>query len=192
MMLSKAQIRENALACRQSLDAVEREHKSSQIRKTIMDAPFFAAAEWIMLFLNFRYEVETTPLAEEIIKRGKRLVIPYCEKRSTQIIPCEICDLTKEVGLSSFGIREPLADFFRPVAPEKIDLVLVPGLAFDWHGNRIGFGKGYYDRFLPQLRKDAWVVGVAFACQVFEQIPAEAHDYRMSLLVTEEGLLIPS
>lgn len=192
MVLSKAQIREKALTCRQSLSAVERKQKSSQILKTIMATPFFAAAECIMLYLNFRDEVKTTPLAEEILKNGKRLVIPYCETRTTQIIPCEIQDLAKDVGLSSFGIREPLADFFRPVAPTKIDLALVPGLAFDYQGNRIGFGKGYYDRFLPQLRADVCVIGVAFACQVFERIPAESHDYKMSLLVTEDGLFTPS
>ena len=190
-MLSKAQIREKALACRQNLSPAERKQKSSQIKKIILASSFFAEAEWIMLYLNFRDEVETTQLAEEVLKRGKRLVIPYCEKRSIQIIPCEISDLNREVGLSSYGIREPLADFFRPVAAEKIDLALVPGVAFDYHGNRIGLGKGYYDRFLPQLRADACVVGVAFACQLFERIPTESHDHKMSLLVTEQGVIIP-
>ena len=63
------------------------------------------------------------------------------------------------------------------------------GLAFDYHGHRIGFGAGYYDRFLPRLRQDAVIIGIAFACQLFDNLPREDYDYKLPLLVTENGLI---
>jgi 5-formyltetrahydrofolate cyclo-ligase len=87
------------------------------------------------------------------------------------------------------GIREPRPDNFRPVAAEEIDLVLVPGVAFDLEGNRVGYGAGYYDRFLPSLRKDALIVGIAFSCQLFDKFDREEHDVKMALLITEKGIL---
>ncbi|NLL51499.1 MAG: 5-formyltetrahydrofolate cyclo-ligase [Peptococcaceae bacterium] len=185
--LKKESFRQEALRRRKALSPLERRQKSALIFKELQSLRVFEPCQTIMTYLNFRDEVETTPIAEKILQDGKDLIIPFCQRR--EIVPCAITDLVKDVQVSNFGIREPLPDRLKPVSPEEIDLVLVPGLAFDYHGHRIGFGAGYYDRFLPRLRQDAVIIGIAFACQLFDNLPREDYDYKLPLLVTENGLI---
>ena len=185
--MKKDFFRQEALERRQALSPSERKQKSARIFEELQSLGVFEPCQTIMTYLNFRDEVETTPIAEKILQDGKRLVIPFCQRR--EIVPCAITDLVKDVQLSKFGIREPLPDRLEPVSPEEIDLVLVPGLAFDYHGHRIGFGAGYYDRFLPRLRRDTVIIGIAFACQLFDNLPWEEYDYKLPLLVTENGVI---
>lgn len=188
-MPGKADIRLQALSSRRALSQTERHLKSLQICKEIVALPEYRLAETVMVYLDFRDEVETTRIAQETLRTGKRLVIPLCNQLDTDIIACEIFDLSEDVHSGMMGIREPHPRRLRPVSAKEIDLVLVPGVAFDYHGNRIGFGKGYYDRFLPQLREDVLVIGLAFSCQLVEEIENEKHDYKMSLLITENGVI---
>ena len=188
-MPGKATIRTEALKRRQALGAEIRQEKSTEILKNIIAWPQFQTSRTIMTYLNYREEVETTGIAREILRQGKRLLVPLCLPEKTELIACEIRDLSQDVRPGLLGIPEPSSERLRPVAPEEIDLVLVPGIAFDCEGHRIGYGKGYYDRFLPRLRKDAVVIGLAFACQVVDKIEAEEHDYPVSWLVTEKGII---
>ena len=86
-----------------------------------------------------------------------------------------------------WGISEPKATC-PPVNPQEIDLILIPGVAFDCDGNRLGYGAGFYDRFLPLLKEDVPRIGWTFFCQIFERIPAEPHDQTMRMLISEEGI----
>lgn len=140
-----------------------------------------------MLYLEIRDEVETTSLARKTIGMGKRLVVPLCKEN--RIIPCEIASLEDDLAAGYMGIREPKETCARPVQPEEIEAVLVPGLVFDQEGRRIGYGGGYYDRFLPLLPAGTPIIGLAFECQVLGKISTEEHDQRMSLLVTENGVI---
>jgi 5-formyltetrahydrofolate cyclo-ligase len=188
-MLEKREIRKKALHSRKSLSQEQRRQKSARILKKILSLSVYCTSRTIMVYLDFQDEVETTEIAREILRTDKRLLIPYCHKQD--IIACEISDLTQDVYPGMLGIREPHPERLRSVSPEEIDLALVPGVAFDYRGNRIGFGKGYYDRFLPKLREGTPVIGLAFACQLVEKIEAEEHDYKMSLLITENGVIYP-
>ena len=91
--------------------------------------------------------------------------------------------------LSRWGIAEPDVGRAVSVPPEKIDVVLVPGVAFSRAGQRLGRGKGFYDRLLPRLRPDVWRVGVAFGIQMVDSLPTERHDQSLTHLVTEDGWL---
>ena len=185
--MTKDFFRQEALKRRKALKPLERNQKSALILQELLSLNAFKNSSTIMTYLNFRDEVETTPIAEKTLQAGKRLIVPLCWQKD--IIPCLITDLVNDVQVSKFGIREPLPDKINPVSPEEIDLVLVPGLAFDYQGNRIGFGAGYYDRFLPKLRPDAVIIGVAFSCQLFDNLPSEDHDFKIPLLVTEKGMI---
>lgn len=185
----KQQIRKNAAQCRKKLDEFQRREKSYRIQREILALPAYRDSRIVMVYLNFREEVETGWIVQEALDCGKKLAVPYCP--GNDIIPCLINDIDHDIGQGKFGVPEPLQDRIKTVDPEEIDLVLVPGVAFDLKGNRLGYGKGYYDRFLPKVRKDAPVIGLAFACQLVESIEAEEQDFKMTLLVTENGIIYP-
>lgn len=191
-MAGKAEIRKMVLQSREKLNQAERLSKSKEIYRTVLSLPEYGTSQTVMTYLNYKDEAETTRIAQDTLRRGKRLIIPLCDPSTCEIIPCEILDLSRDLHPGMWGIREPHPEKRRPVSPKEIDLVLVPGVAFDTRGNRIGFGKGYYDRLLPELRKDARTVGLAFSCQIVEKIKAEEHDVKISLLVTENGVIYPT
>lgn len=188
-MPGKAEIREMALNLRLALGEAERARKSEQIKEEILALHELKIARTVMAYVNFREEVQTTGLLREMLQSGKRVLVPYCLNR--EMISCRIFNIDSDLRPGKFGIREPLPERLLIVPPAEIDLVLVPGVAFDYQGNRIGYGKGYYDRFLPQLRTQATVAGVAFCCQLFPEIEAEEHDYKMSLLISENSVIYP-
>ena len=185
----KEELRKLILAKRSTLAEDQRVEKSRVILKDILTLPEFVTAKTIMAYLDFRGEVETRELAVEILSMGKRLVVPLCHRDN--IIPCLINDLNQDLHAGTWGILEPRKDRIRPLPPLEIDLVLVPGVAFDHQGNRLGYGRGYYDRFLPRLREDVLAVGLAFACQIVDRIPTDEYDMKMSLIITENGVIYP-
>lgn len=187
--IGKMQLRKRVLKIRKSLDESQRKEKNERIKDEILSLPVYLTSRTVMVYLDYRDEVETTELIREMLKAGKRIAIPYC--KDDRMIPCEIFNVDQDVHPGMFGIREPSTDTLKPVSPEEIDLVLAPGVAFDKEGHRIGYGKGFYDRFLPLLREDVCIAGLAFFCQVVDGFETEKHDVKMSLLVTENGILYP-
>ena len=103
---------------------------------------------------------------------------------------CRI-DRFDELASGHYGIREPKADFIRPVPRGEIEAVVIPAVAFDRRGYRVGYGGGYYDRFLPEARQAARI-GVAFARHIVPAVPAAPHDVTVDRIVTEEGIIIPA
>ncbi|HVJ49745.1 5-formyltetrahydrofolate cyclo-ligase, partial [Desulfitobacterium sp.] len=166
----------------------ERRLKSRKILELISALPKFQQAKTIMVFLNFRDEVNTTLLAEKILASSKRLILPRCAPHGV-LIPAEIRDLKENIEPGKWGIREPKKEGLILANPEDIDLIIIPGAAFDRQGNRLGYGGGYYDRFLTRLRSEVPKIALAFACQILPEIPVDPYDLRMDALVTEEGIL---
>ncbi|MHB8124740.1 MAG: 5-formyltetrahydrofolate cyclo-ligase [Desulfitobacteriaceae bacterium] len=181
----KKEVRKLVLAKRASLGESTRTNKSFHIQKKVLALSEYETAKTVMLFLNFRDEVETTELAKETLARGKRLVLPRCAPGGI-LIPAEIEDLVCDLDTGMWGIREPKEEGLVKVEPWEIDFVLVPGAAFDLTGNRLGYGAGYYDRFFEFLSPSVPRVAVAFACQVIPEVPVAEHDKKMSFLITED------
>ncbi len=138
----------------------------------------------VMSYLAFGAELDLTAFHEAILSAGGRLVMPRVN--GSVIEPVEF-RADGAVAVSAFGIREPLGD---PIDPGQIDLVVVPAVCFDRRGHRIGYGAGYYDRFLPLTRADARHVGVAFALQIIDRVPDESHDHRVPTIVTDEEVIV--
>ena len=136
-----------------------------------------------MLFLSLDYEVDTTQAIEQAWSLGKTVVVPRTYSKQKSMDPVRIESFQDEFSVSTFGVRSPVSQAVVPL--DEIDLVVVPGLAFDRHGNRLGHGGGYYDRFLCQSALKARRCGFAFDPQVVPCIPREDHDQAMEFLVTD-------
>lgn len=188
-LTDKKRVRSLVLARRAALTEKERREKSLQIAEQVLSLPEYEQAQTVMLFLNFRDEVETTGLAEETLKRGKRLVLPRCAPQGV-LIPALVRDLSRDIEPGTWGIREPKRDTLVEVDPTSIDLVIVPGAAFDEQGNRLGYGGGYYDRFFKRIRPEVPRVAIAFQTQILPEVPVGEYDQKISILVTEEGVQI--
>jgi 5-formyltetrahydrofolate cyclo-ligase len=160
----------------------ERAAWSAKVRDYLLSSEAWQSARTVMLFAALRYEPDLVPLLNPAL--GKRLLFPALEEDF--IIAREVRsaeDLVKSAG----GIREPSGDRCPVVPSEEIQFILVPGLAFDAGGGRLGRGRGHYDRFLARLPDTALRCGVCFDCQMLESLPSEAHDIPMAALLTESG-----
>lgn len=184
----KQQLRQKTLALRSGLSAEQRRLYSEKIFERVKALPAYVNAKTVMLYLDFRGEVETIALVEDLLASGKRVVVPVCNPDKT-ITPKEITNLTSDLMSGTWGIREPKPDVCKPVDPLAIDLVLVPGVGFDLKGNRLGYGAGYYDRFIPLLRPGVPLAALAFEVQILTHIEPDPHDCPMNMVVTESRII---
>jgi 5-formyltetrahydrofolate cyclo-ligase len=151
--------------------------------------PEYAAAATVLCYVSFRTEVATHDLLSQMLGEGKRIVVPYCEANELHLFRFhDFADLSPR----TLGILEPKTELRarddRHVPVEEINLYIIPGLAFDRQGGRLGYGKGYFDRLLSLARPDALLAAVAFECQLFDAVPVLPHDVRVDAIVTESNL----
>lgn len=146
--------------------------------------PEYREAEILMVYLSLAQEVDTTPLVLQAWKDHKRVVAPQVVWQSRQMIPVEIKNLGEDVASNQYGLRVPARGI--PIPLELIDLVIVPGLAFDPWGDRLGRGRGFYDRFLAKSDFRGKTCGFALEAQIVPSIPSSEHDVKVNMLVTEK------
>jgi 5-formyltetrahydrofolate cyclo-ligase len=127
-------------------------------------------------------EVDTLAMIEKAIFSGKRVSLPIVEQIQRKLIPTLISSM-EDVHEGTYGITEPHFDPDKALALKDLDMVIVPGLAFDKQNHRLGRGKGYYDRFLSTLPKTVTTVGLAFDFQLTESLPTEAHDMCLQQII---------
>lgn len=178
-------LRRRKLEERDGLDADIREQKSLCIRNNFLSIAEVALARTIMLYLNFRSEVETLPLWEILYKKNIKVIVPLTVLEPPHLVAYQIDDPQQELQPGYCGILEPRKSIARIFDPAAIDIVVVPGAVFDAAGGRLGYGGGYYDRFLAQQAPQALRVALAFDMQIVERVPIMEHDERMHYLVTE-------
>lgn len=166
-----------------------RDAASSLIGTRLLQLPELAWARTVMTYVSVGTEVATRDLVPRLAALGKTIFIPYCRDMHLQLFRLRSVE---ELVPGTLGIPEPppelQADPERQGRPEELDLVLIPGLAFDRHGNRLGQGKGYYDRFLALLLPTALKLGLAFDCQIVEDLPRTPRDVPVDAVLTETML----
>lgn len=183
--LIKVELRKQHLRHRQSLSASEFEEKTAHLLDRLRVFPPLIAARSLAAFFPAHKEPDLTLFYQEWLGSGKILLFPRLIGEELGFCPIRSFS---DLGVKNrFGIAEPPPSF-APVDPKAIDVVLVPGLVFDLAGNRVGYGRGYYDRFLPTTA--AHKIGVAFDFQVCEKLPQEEHDVKMEALVTPTKIYI--
>lgn len=184
----KTALRQQMLAARRSLSAGDRAAASRAVAARVVALPAFAAAATVAVYPPMGAEVDTAPIVDAALAAGKRIAWPRIVGGDARL-GFAAC-LPAELVPGPHGTREPPpgADEV-PVA--SLDLALVPGLAFDAAGRRLGRGGGYYDSALGALAGRALRVGLAFDCQIAPEVPVEPHDARVDLVATESRLLGP-
>ena len=142
-----------------------------------------------MFYIDVRAEVRTRHNLEDALASGKKIVVPYCVDGELELFHLESMD---ELEIGMYKILEPRADLrdveAKRVDVSELDLIQVPGVAFDSMGGRTGHGKGYYDKLLEHAKPTTPLVAIAFECQIFPEIPMEDHDIYMDKVVTESNV----
>jgi 5-formyltetrahydrofolate cyclo-ligase len=178
--LTKQQIRSKILFRLRTQKEDTRNRKSKKILEKLLRTGVFKTAKIIMFYIAFDGEVNTEDMIKEAKKLGKIVTVPVCKRNRITIRPCILDDNT---GLKKgpYGICEPSTKRF--IRLKTLDLVIVPGIAFDKKGNRLGRGKGCYDRFLKRIPKDTPSIGLAFGFQILPTIPAKTHDVSVDRVI---------
>lgn len=166
-----------------ALPAQTLHERSAAACRLLFEQVEYRKSEVVLIYLSTPTEVDTTPIALRAWADGKRVLAPLVAWEQRRMLPMEIRSLTTDVREGMMGIREPQEGV--PVPVGEIDLVIVPGLAFDAAGNRLGRGRGFYDRFLAHRDYRAISCGLAFEEQVIDELPVEPNDRRMHILVSD-------
>lgn len=180
----KRQIRSELLGRRKELPDEYRKSQSILICDKLIKLDPIKQATTILLYHSFRGEVSTDELARWAWQQKKQVVYPKADPKTCTMDGFEVHDFDELVS-GAYGIKEPVGDGERYVAGEKIDVAIIPAVGFDYHGYRIGYGAGYYDRFLglyPHIIR----IGIAYPQQIVEDVFAEFHDQKMDILITSE------
>jgi len=179
----KKELREKYLKIRDSLSGEERRIKSELIMTSVLLLPETASANSISCYFSFGSEVDTKHLIELLLLIGKRVSVPYCDLARQEMQMVEIKSL-QDISISS---KIPQPKGISVVPKEALDVIIVPGICFDLRGYRIGFGNGFYDSYLKDV--SATKIGLAFEEQIIERLPAETHDERVDIIVTDKRVI---
>ena len=181
--MSKQLIRQRLLNQRQQLEGSSCARHSAAVQGYILDSKVYAAADSVALYASVHNEVQTDLVLDSALVAGKTVCYPRLENEKIVFIEVSSLDDLKP---GRFGVPEPQGQ--KNILPENLDLVLVPGVAFDSQGHRLGYGFGCYDRALALCRNTDFI-GLAYAFQVVKHLPSEEHDIRLDYLATECEML---
>ncbi len=180
----KEEIRKEILRILRGQTHKERKELSRKIQEELVSSPEYKKAMTIMVYVSLPTEVGTETIIGKGLETGKKVVVPFIEKGSNEITAAELKSIT-ELVKGPFGIKQPKEDAVREVSLKEIELVVIPGIAFDRKNMRLGRGKGYYDRFLskPDL-SSARTIGLAFNCQIVDALPQDPHDIPVKKVIS--------
>jgi 5-formyltetrahydrofolate cyclo-ligase len=191
----KKRLREKLLKKRDSIPREAKVLKEKAIEKKLFKLDVFKKAGNVLMYVSFRSEVDTGKYLDDVLEMGKRLMLPVVDTRHGIIKLYEIKD-TSELAPGYMGIPEPNIRENRRCSIKDIELVIIPGTGFDLRGNRLGYGGGYYDRLLSmESRELAGVkhhiptIALAFEEQIDGEIPAEPHDIKVDIIITDERII---
>ncbi len=181
----KAALREQMKQTRLAMSKAEVQRRSESIVARLVELEVFQRAGSVMLYLPVRNEVDTTRVVARCLNDGKALVLPRMDYEQDGVVAHRVDDPATQLVLGRMDLVEPDPAKTEVVSPAEIDLVVVPGLAFDRRGYRIGWGRGYYDAFLAVADARAVRVGLAYEFQLVDAVEHDGHDVPMHTVVTE-------
>lgn len=190
--MNSRKLRKKILAQRDSLAVSEQQSYSDRIMDRVLNLQQFQSAAVICIYVDFRSEVRTRALIEHILKSGKKVVLPVTLVQEKDLLVVSITDPDQELAPGYCSIPEPIATIRekQTVSPDILDIIFIPGSVFDEQGGRMGYGGGYYDRFISLKAPQAFRVGLCYELQMVEQAPLQVHDEGMDCIVTEERTVL--
>jgi 5-formyltetrahydrofolate cyclo-ligase len=183
----KKEIRSTILKKRHRMLFSEVIAKSERIKEQVFHMDEFKDAKTILFYLSYDNEVYTHEMIKESLEIKKQVVVPKTDRNSRTIL-CSSLTKWDDLVAGAYDILEPRQECLKEVLPESIDLIIIPGIAFDCQGNRIGHGMGYYDRLFTK-KFNAHRLGLAFEFQIVEKISPETHDVKVNKIVTEKRII---
>ena len=185
---TKPSLRKRILSGRDAINPWTRTALSRAVVQDIVETSVYRRSNTVMAYASFGSELQTDEFMRHVIDQGKILLLPRINGQKELLEVYWVRDPVQDLQAGTWGIREPRPDRCTRVEPAIIDFVLVPGLAFDRRGGRLGYGGGFYDKLLADgLSPCAWLVAGAFECQMVEKVPVDEHDMPMDVVVTENG-----
>jgi len=167
----------------------DRNNAAQSLTSHLLASDLYRSADTILAYAALPTEISLDPFITHALADGKRLCIPAINWDDKSMSPAQIDNLDTDLEIGRYGVRAPLPRC-PLVEPSDIDLILIPGLAFDRSCNRLGRGAGFYDRLIESLKAPRPpLVGVCFACQIVDAVPTEPHDHPMDRVITEIGEL---
>ena len=189
---AKRRLRAAVLGRRDAMSAGHRESSSAAILQEIIALPDYRRADAVMAYACFGSELQTEEFLRHALKDGKVLLLPRVNREKKLLEVYEVQDTTRDLVAGTWGIREPAPDLCPLADLGAVDFVLVPGVAFDPAGGRLGYGAGFYDGLLSgTLSPDAHLIAGAFETQMVEKVPREGHDVPVHLVITEARHYLP-
>ncbi|MBN2423156.1 5-formyltetrahydrofolate cyclo-ligase [Candidatus Woesearchaeota archaeon] len=180
----KKKLRKEYLQLRRGYKKENLDKKNKAVKENLESLEEVIKSKNILFYISFENEVETHDLIKDALKQNKKVIVPYIEKK--EIYLSDLKDFN-ELEKGKFGILEPKKKFIRKADIHKVDLIIVPGVAFDKKGHRIGFGAAYYDKLLKKSK--AIKIGLAYEFQIVDEIPKEAHDVAVDIIISEKQIL---
>lgn len=187
---AKADLRRAVRDAVRSLGEEARREQSARACAHALTWRPLSAAGVVLAYWPIPGEPDTRPLIQELVGRETTVCLPRVDWDNHRIVPVPVGDPERDLGPPERGVRQPRADL-APLDPNRIEAVVVPGLAFDETGARLGRGGGFYDRWLADRPDHRATIGIALACQVVGRIPTAAHDQHVDAVATPGGLIGP-
>lgn len=182
--MQKAQLRSRMRVFLSTINVSERAERSRVIFSKLKSEPHFLMASAVFCYAALPSEADTVEILDHILHSGKKLYLPRMNAAGG-LDCCQVADLSESLTAGKYGVPEPKVDCPALTDLTEIDFALIPGLAFDRSGRRLGRGLGYFDRFLENFSRQCFLAGLCFYEQLFDAIPFEPHDIAMNLIVTD-------
>ena len=190
MKNNKEKLRKNWMNKRKKVEKNSGTKKSKKIINNIISLKEIKKSKNIMVYISYRSEVATDKLINLLLNKNKRIFAPYCIKNEKRMEIVEIKDPGQDLEKGAYGIKEPAKNIrSNNENPKNLDLVIVPAVAFSKDGFRVGYGGGYYDRFLARLRNDTISIGINYEEMLFNTVPKEDHDLAVDMVITDKKIL---
>lgn len=172
-----------------SLPTAEQKEKTSIIENRLFEFANFLESKIVLLYVNKKNEIDTSKILPRTLDLGKILVLPAFNPKKHKMTPFKIDRLASNLKRGPRDILEPDPARCKIVPIGYLDIAIIPGVAFDEKGGRIGSGEGYYDRLIPKLAPTTRKVALACEAQILPQVPMESHDKYVDIIITENRVI---
>ena len=189
--MDSLKLRKDTLIKRDKLSSIEQRDLGQLIMDRVLSMAKFQSAATVFIYVDFRSEVATRPLIDHMLKCGKKVVVPVTLVQNKDLLAVSITDPDKELAPGYCSIPEPIIEIREKqmLSPDRIDIIFLPGSVFDERGGRMGYGGGYYDRFVSAKAPQAVRVGLAYELQMVQSAPLQVHDEFLDFIVTEKRII---